>query len=56
MWRRWIPSTGDTPRTTLVDFYARMSSLYNAIHKIVAEACISYNYGGLLIMKRESKS
>ena len=31
------PAVGDSPRTTLLDFYARMSKVYNEINKIEAE-------------------
>lgn len=31
------PTVGDSPRTTLLDFYARMSKVYNEINKIEAE-------------------
>jgi len=31
------PAVGDSPRTTLLDFYARMSRVYNEINKIEAE-------------------
>jgi MscS family membrane protein len=31
------PAVGDSPRTTLLDFYARMSKVYNEINRIEAE-------------------
>lgn len=31
------PAVGDSPRTTLLDFYARMSRVYNEINKIEAK-------------------
>jgi MscS family membrane protein len=33
----FYPAVGDSPRTTLLDFYARMSRVYNEINKIEAE-------------------